>query len=88
MNPRWAEWVRVARLTDEEARASTWRFTQWISRHLTEWAKSEGYVADLRCDPRGSGVVIRTQTEANRAALSAEGGHVRFTTYLQSLEPT
>lgn len=83
MNPRWKAWADAEGLTEQQATAEPWRFTQWVDRHLVEWAKSEGFVADPHFDPPGSGVVVRTQAEANQAALTQRGGQDRFTKYLQ-----
>lgn len=81
MNPRWLAWIKAEGLTVEEAKRTPWEFMLWIDKHITAWAKSEGYVSDLSLR---HGVVVRTQVEANRAALS-QLGHDAFTAYLEAV---
>lgn len=81
MNPRWLAWTKAEGLTAEEAKRAPWEFMMWIDKHITEWAKANGYVSDLRLS---HGVVVRTQAEANRAALS-QLGHDAFTAYLEGI---
>lgn len=84
MNPRWIAWRRAEGLTAPEAVKEPWAFMLWVDKHLTIWAKSVGFESDPSLS---LGVVVRTQTEANRAALAQKGGQDAFTAYLESLVP-
>jgi len=57
----------------------------WLRPLLTEWARSQGFKADLRLS---RGVVIRTQAEANRYAIGTEERQTAFTAWLQERAAT
>tara|TARA_Y100000034_G_C6881763_1_gene404180 strand:- start:180 stop:437 length:258 start_codon:yes stop_codon:yes gene_type:complete len=58
-------------------------YSLWNQRHITDWALENGY----RADPSLSrGVVVQTQSEANRAAF-AELGHGNYDSWLEAQYP-